>query len=242
MEEDLGCEALDERSAGGLDTPPLLLPLVLAVVAALLGAAVWGLVAIYADMQYGVIAWGIGGLVGSALVKGGGYGKRQAIIAALLAAMSIGLGRYIIYEKFCWDRTASVMEEKDGHLDLWRQEAEAWRALGEDPTDEEVERFAIQHDYDVEDAADFRQSHAPRLLSWFTDKPTSSADLSAEERGQARVLMWSLMHRTFPFTQYLMQGLSVLDFLFAGLGLATAFGIVKRRTVELEAAACVAVA
>ena len=44
------------------------------------------------------------------------------------------------------------------------------------------------------------------------------------------------MNETFPLTLYLWQGLSVLDFLFAGLGLATAFGIVKRRTVELETA------
>lgn len=164
MEKGLGCGVRDERSGGGLDTPPLVLPLVLAGVAALLGATVWGLMAIYADMQYGVIAWGIGGLAGAAFVKGGGYGNRQAIIAAVLAVLSIGLGRYIIYEKFCWDQTASMLEER--HLDMRRQEAEAWRALGENPTDEEVEVFAVENDYDVEDAADFRQNHAPRLLSW----------------------------------------------------------------------------
>ena len=86
MEEAEPTDGRRPRSNELLPPPPVGIPLALASLAALLGAAAWGLLAIYADLQHGFLAWGIGGLVGFAVVKGGGYGKQQAILAAVLAA------------------------------------------------------------------------------------------------------------------------------------------------------------
>ena len=237
MEEAEPTDGRRPHSNERLPPPPVGIPLALASLAALLGAAAWGLLAIYADLQHGFLAWGIGGLVGFAVVKGGGYGKQQAILAAVLAVLAIGVGRYIIYKKVCWDYTAVTLAEGDQHIDTWQKEAEAWRALGDNATDEQVEAFAIKNDYDVEDAADFRTNHAPRLESFFSDKPTRTADLSEDERDILRMRMLSMMSDTFPFTAYLQRDFHLVDILFAALGLATAFGIVQRRTDELRAAA-----
>lgn len=70
--------------------------IVAGVVAGLVGAAVWGAVAYFLDMELGLLAWGIGGLVGFAVgaTAQEDAGPSTGILAVVLSVLSIMGGKY----------------------------------------------------------------------------------------------------------------------------------------------------
>ncbi len=76
----------------------LVLGCVLAVVGAVIGAVAWTIVAIATEYQFGVIAWGVGGLTGFGMA----LGLRQisalgGIVAAALSLVSIVVAKFAIF-------------------------------------------------------------------------------------------------------------------------------------------------
>jgi hypothetical protein len=69
------------------------------LVAAIVGAVVWGLIVRWTDYEVGFVAWGIGFIVGTAVVLGaqGARGVPLQIIAVLLAAVGVVLGKYLAF-------------------------------------------------------------------------------------------------------------------------------------------------
>ena len=211
------------RTEDLLPEPPLTRALLFAGGAAFAGAAAWALAAIFLNIEHGVIAWGIGGLIGFAVVKAGGHGQMLAVSAAILAVLSIGSGRYAIYRAAVDDVAA---QQADAELfEAYRADAAAWQALGADATAEQVEEFALDHDYDVDSAAEFREFAAPRL-EWLASADRTLEEWQAFEAGG--------IAERFGFVDYLKADFHPFDVLFLILGLATAYGMVSRHTTALQ--------
>jgi hypothetical protein len=87
----------EERPAAAL-----LLPAILAgLVAAIVGGVVWGLIVKWTDYEVGFVAWGIGFLVGLAVVTAtrGARGPVFQVVAILCALLGIVVGKYL---SFVW--------------------------------------------------------------------------------------------------------------------------------------------
>jgi hypothetical protein len=78
---------------------PLLPAVAAALVAAIVGGVVWGLIVKFSDYEVGIVAWGIGFVTGSAVVAAtrGAKGPRLQVIAVVAALIGILLGKYLSY-------------------------------------------------------------------------------------------------------------------------------------------------
>ena len=70
-----------------------------ALVAAIVGGVVWGLIVKISDYEVGIVAWGIGFVAGTAVVLAtrGGKGQRLQVIAVVSALIGVLLGKYLSY-------------------------------------------------------------------------------------------------------------------------------------------------
>jgi hypothetical protein len=96
----------------------LLVPAVLAgVVAAILGAVVWGLIVKWTDYEVGFVAWGIGFLVGIAVVAAtrGARGLVFQFVAVACALLGILLGKYL---SFAWVLQEVAEQETQGAIEI----------------------------------------------------------------------------------------------------------------------------
>jgi hypothetical protein len=211
------------RTEDLLPEPNMTRALLFAGGAAFAGAAVWAALAIYANVQIGWIAWGVGALIGLAMVKGGGHGQMLAVVAAVLAVLAIGTGRYATYQAVLDE--AAQQAFPDDMFDAYKADATAWKALGASPTDEQVTEFALDREYDVDSAAEFRMVVAPRL-NWLAESERTLADWRTFEAGN--------LQAQFGFVEYLKEDFHPLDILFVLLGLGSAFGIVSRHTTAMQ--------
>ena len=69
------------------------------IIAALLGGGVWAGIAIFAEYEIGIIAWGIGGLCGYGVVMaaGGRKGLPLQVIAVLTGVFGIAAGKFFTF-------------------------------------------------------------------------------------------------------------------------------------------------
>jgi hypothetical protein len=69
------------------------------LVAAVVGGVAWGLIVKASDYEVGFVAWGIGFLVGTAVVFAtrGAKGRHLQIVAVVLALVGILIGKYLGY-------------------------------------------------------------------------------------------------------------------------------------------------
>lgn len=215
-----------------LPPPNYGLALGLGAAAAVAGAAAWAALIVFANSEIGWLAVGIGALVGFAMVKAGGHGQMLAACAAVLAVLSIGTGKHFAYQhaiSTTIDHVASNIDDMFGEL---QTDADAWAALGGSPSDEQVSAFALEHGYEVEDAAEFRRECVPDLAWIHANKP------SAEQwREYKRAALAERLTNEVGFVDYLGKNFHLFDLLFVGLGVAAALSLVIRHTQALQAAA-----
>jgi signal peptidase I len=85
--------------AGPEEGPSLLLPLLAGLVAAVAGGIAWGLIVEWTSYEIGIAAWGIGALVGYAVLAAAGGRKAQQlqVIAVVWALLGIVLGKYLAF-------------------------------------------------------------------------------------------------------------------------------------------------
>jgi hypothetical protein len=103
----------EERPAAAL-----LLPTVLAgLVAAIVGGVVWGLIVKWTDYEVGFVAWGIGFLVGLAIVTAtrGARGLVLQVVAVLCALVGIVVGKYL---SFAWVLQEVAERETQGLVEI----------------------------------------------------------------------------------------------------------------------------
>jgi hypothetical protein len=211
-----------------LPPSPIARPLTFGGIAALLGAAVWGLLAHSAHVESGWVAWGIGALVGFAFVKAGGYGMLLSICAGALALLSIGSGKHLAFQLLANQAATEITSNLTAEELAARQRAApSWVALGDQPTDAQVRAWAKEQGIRIESARAFREEESQELHWLDAHKPTLD-----EWREHVREEITSVS-----FVDHLQEDFHPLDILFAILGIATAFGLVSRRTTEMQVAA-----
>lgn len=229
MTNSRGTSSRHVRTADLLPPPPLGKALAFAGVAALSGAAVWGLIVYFAKVEIGYLAWGIGALIGFAIVKAGGHGTLLAVAGAALSVLSIGTGKHLAFKMLLdHEFTAQVAKIDAGVYEAQVQDAAAWAALGEHPSDEQVKTFAEKHEFEFANATSFRREVGEQLTWIATEKPSL-------EQWRARLVADTAAGVSF--VEYLKDDFHPYDVLFVVLGLVTAFGLVNRHTTALQVAA-----
>lgn len=212
-----------------LPPPPLGRALMFGGLAALVGAAAWGLIVFFAHVEHGIIAWGIGALVGFAIVKAGGHGPLLAVSAGALALLSIGSGKHFAFQMFVDEAAKTVVAQIDASAHAERgKDAADWVALGEQPTPEQVRTFAFEHGYDRQDPQTFASEVGEHLRRFHAEKPTL-------EQMREQVVV-EIVENT-SFIEYLKDKFHPFDVVFVLLGIASAFGLVSRATQQLNMAA-----
>lgn len=204
--------------------PPMGKPLLFGGLAAFAGAAIWALLVIYAHIELGYLAWGIGGGVGAAMLFAGARGTPLALIAGALALLSIGTGKHMAFRTIVRAELVKLQTKEmtpDTHEGV-RTVSEAWAKLGNAPSDEQILDFVKEHDLDVRDVQEFKSDVAPQL-QWFLDnKPT-------QQQWIDHTVDSMMVHASF--LDYLKNDFHPADILFAFLGIATAFGMVSKATM-----------
>ena len=146
--------------------------LALAGLAAIAGAAIWGLLRIYGDMEHGAVAWGIGGLIGFAIIKAGGHGMVLSVAGGVLAVLAIAAGKQISFQSMQTEYIEAAMVQVAQRYEVTRTDAEAWAKLGTSPSDDAVEQFALDHDFDVDSAEQLRSQFAPDMERFVAEQPS----------------------------------------------------------------------
>jgi hypothetical protein len=204
--------------------------LMFAGIAALLGAAAWGLVSFYGNLEIGWLAWGIGAFVGFAAVKGGGHGTLVAFSASVLALLSIGTGKHLAFGMAVDQGVQLALEQ---HLTPAAhakrvQDAADWVALGEQPTREQIRDYADGHGFDPTGPEGVADDEVALLRRFAADKPSLE-----QWRDQLREHAVA----SISFVDHLKEDFHPADILFVLLGIASAFGLVSNYTTSLQVAA-----
>jgi hypothetical protein len=99
------------------DRGTLIKALPAALVAAVAGGVLWGLIVKWSDYEVGFVAWGIGFLVGMAVLTatGGRRGLPLQAIAIISSLLGILLGKYLSY---AWVLQEVAEEETGGALEI----------------------------------------------------------------------------------------------------------------------------
>ncbi len=199
----------------------------MAVGGALVGAAVWAAVAHFANYEIGWLAWGLGGLVGWATLQGGGRGMKAAVMAAVLAAASIGLGR-VAGIHFSIEKELGSMfgdaESIEGFQEF-ESDGKAYFALADASGDKVLQQFLDVRGYvgtgeegavTMEDVAQARVDTVP---GWLTVSQPGGLEKYKQQ-------MTSEIKGDFSLWEAFKESFGMLDLLFLGLGVVTAFKMV----------------
>ena len=209
-----------------------------ALIAAAIGAFVWGAIAYFTGYEVGYVAWGLGGMVGWAMAKFGGRGTACAVTAAVLSVVGIACGKLIgtqfVVEK-SFRESCEATFTPALHAEFVR-DAKDFAALDANPGDDELRSFMVEHHYtpatspeDVKDkeVQTFLSTNAPNLRE-LNAKKTSYADWYAAREAEAR----QGFEAEFSIVQANLEELNGFDLLFVALGVTTAFGIVRRASTQ----------
>lgn len=103
----------EDRPTGAL----LLLAVGAGLVAAIVGGVVWGLIVKWTDYEVGFVAWGIGFLVGIAVLAAtrGARGPVFQVVAVVCALVGILVGKYL---SFVWVLQEVAERETQGALEI----------------------------------------------------------------------------------------------------------------------------
>jgi hypothetical protein len=208
--------------------------LLVAALAACVGALAWAAVSFFTGYEVGYVAWALGGLVGLAMARLGGRGVTSASAAAALAVAGIAGGkllgtRFVVEKELRTSCEATFTPELHGELVI---DAADFARLSTDPTEEEIRLFLVEHRYTGADEPDaiedeeLRAFHAlqvPMLRAMRASSP-SYEDWYAEREAESR----RAFEESFSIVRANLDGLNGLDLLFVALGVSTAFGIVRR--------------
>lgn len=205
-----------------------------ALVAAAVGAFVWGALGYFTGYEVGYVAWGLGALVGWAMARFGGRGIASAITAAVLSVAGIAggklLGTHFVVEKSFREGCEATFTPAL-HAEFV-QDAADFAGLGANPADGELRSFMVEHHYSAasspvevqeDEVQTFLTTNVPNLRELHANR-TSYADWYAAREAESR----QAFEAEFSLVQANLEELNGFDLLFVALGVTTAFGIVRR--------------
>ncbi len=187
-------------------------------VAAVVGGVVWAALVAFAHLEVGYVAWGIGLFVGVAMAMvTQTRGRGMAMLAAGLAALGLVAGKAMIVQ-FATEPALVAEIEADQE---WLAQAAAYelQANGGLPADVQQRYDALAEDDTIPDA----------LWNGMLEAGGAHvASLQPEERSRIAADYASYLLSGFDFTTLLVMQMSLWDFLWFGLAIATAWKIMAR--------------
>ncbi len=206
-----------------------------AAIAAVLGSIAWAAVIYFTEYEIGYLAWAIGGAVGFGSVKFGGRGIAMGVVAAALTVVSIFGGKfvsgYVLVSEYITEEIDSQMNR-----DFFQEEKTvAWNfAELPDRSDETLSAFMVSHSFteassqaevSAEQIQAFKANNVPWLEMMVSEKPSFGLwKPRAVER--AKEAMDSILPEVV--IDSVIEESHVIDLIFLGLGVATAFGMCTR--------------
>jgi len=219
----------DEQStAGELNAKIFIVPVVVTIASAFL----WKIIAQTFDLELGIFAWAIGGVIGFFAVQAGTRGHTAAGICAVLVVFAIFGGKYMFHSSWQQELSALLNDEMSGsmqeYVDTINYEAAEFAQIPKDPAS--IKNFMVEYEYSAassaasvtdDQLADFEQHMRPMLESAGAGK-TATVDTflndAVPELGAATSgSVWNLVF----------SSLGLLDFVFILLGCGTAFRLVS---------------
>lgn len=200
-------------------------PMVGAAVGALIGAVIWAGITIVTGYEVGIVAWGIGGLVGFCAAMLGGRGTVIGVPCALLALASIFAGKMYAVE---W----SIEAELDAYIaesyspegfEEVKQEASLFAMLSED----EYPEFMLEYGYTIatdvdaitpEEMGEFNIWIVPAIHEFNSDTPSYE---NWRETGVADTR--AVVEEEISMAGMVIDDLTPIDLIFAFLGIGTAY-------------------
>lgn len=200
--------------------------------AALAGALLWSFIANTFGYELGLVAWGIGGLVGFAFAATGSSGSSAGTAAAILALVAILGGKYLLYSGVEDDISEAIASSQDEMKQLYIDEMVAAVAYKDVSDEHALRRFMVHHKYveyddpgdvSAEEIASFKEVDVPRLQSFGLAQPAYE-QWYQETVGEslAGISTVGLIKADFGF----------MDAIFLLLGVATAFRLGYGRQEE----------
>ncbi len=224
-------EANDLRGMGiSLPPAPLTRPLLLGGAAATAGAVAWYWITAITGLHLGVIACGIGAMVGYAISLGGGYGRLHMAFAAVLVVLAAWSAAHRYYDFVVGPDTVTTGSGQGTWMAI-RRDARRWRDLGDAPSETQIRTFASRHGYRCEDPAEFADTIG-RQLRAFAEKQPNYAEWLVDgprvQRPEVEAAELRSMQRGFESIPLVFHPLDVLLWL---AGVATACRIVHSATM-----------
>ena len=192
-----------------------------ALIAAVVGAAIWAGIAILTEYEIGWVAWGVGALVGFGAVLGGGHGKAMALICAGLALFSIFCGKMFAVQHYVGEYFQSSPEEFLT-TEIYEETQEDIRLFAELESEEQWPQFMVERSYSIaEDAGQveemevewFRAEIVPDLRAFHAQSETYE-----QWRERRAVELSALSPSDLPLMQITLEGMGPMDLLFGLLG------------------------
>lgn len=210
--------------------------------AGLIGSLIWAALAYYTGFEIGYLAWGIGLLVGIAVAKGAGA-QSQALgaVAVLITVLSICGGKLLVIDVLLDEQMADVgadpnsqspdqFDESDmiariaGAKASQREEAGEtidWPEIDfESMSEEEFDNFPVEKQFPP---ALWAEAKTEWLALPDTEKQ-QRREAAAEEMKQLAANFGQAMKGAFRWEAF-KQSFGLMDLLFFGLGVYTAWGI-----------------
>ncbi|MEQ1823568.1 MAG: hypothetical protein ABL949_13740 [Fimbriimonadaceae bacterium] len=200
------------------------LSLIGALAGAAVGALAWGAIAWKLNVEVGYVAWGIGLAVGFLSAMLGGRGTSNGAMCAVVALLGIFGGKVLAAK---W----SIPDLVKDPATISSMYGEAMKEVDDFKlvkSEGDHAKFMIDHGFTEatdpaqvtsEELADFKDTSLPRLQAWAEKKPTS------EEFGELISGAADTNVGWVESSQAAVQGLGLLDILFAFLGIVTAFRV-----------------
>lgn len=212
----------------GYGEPNMLLGSLGAVVAGIIGLLAWYAMVRYANIESGLIAWGVGGLVGfGCRILGGGYSSKLGFIAGSCALIAIVGGQYVAYRSMFDQVIAKQMDT------VYAEALEHAQKAVQQKTDEEIRAFLANtrsgdgktvtpEQITAEDLADFRKN-LPELRDLASGK-------TKKEQYQAQLMQ--RLHSVDIQGSLLKESLSLWTLLWLFLGIGSAYKLGSGKDAE----------
>jgi hypothetical protein len=201
-------------------------------IGAVIGAAIWAAIAYFTNYEVGYVAWAVGGLVGLGAKLLGGRGAVTAAACAGLALVAIFVGKM-----------GAVKLSLPGELreiantvvtrETYDERLSDARAFVELKSEDDYPAFMAEHGFvegddpsavTPEELESFKQEVVPDLRDTAANPPAYEAWREAE------IARFEGFAKDVSLAQAVKENLGVIDLIFAGLGLVTAYQIVARES------------
>jgi hypothetical protein len=213
-----------------------------AAIGGLVGAILWAAVIFLAQREIGIIAWGVGVLVGFGGLVLGARGMTMGVLCGIIALISICGGKLVGFQLVSLfpPETVELVDEEEEDRELYEEFMEDARQFASAKEDDAIRAFMVKRDYSLqsspsaisdEELYEFRADMEGYLLSWAETPPTYEQwynewyEIEPEYEGEGTAESETVLGNIW-------NSFGLFDILFFFLGVTTAYQMVASRQEE----------